>query len=113
MALLGYGLEKRTFRADEPLTLTLYWQCDAKLSEDYEVFVHIVKAKGQKPVAQGDSEPQDGLYPTSFWSVGEVIRDPELSPSTQLCRPAIISSRWECMIGPPGKGSPFLEKPTA
>lgn len=76
MALLGYGLEKRTFRADEPLTLTLYWQCDAKLSEDYEVFVHIVKAKGQKPVAQGDSEPQDGLYPTSFWSVGEVIRDP-------------------------------------
>jgi hypothetical protein len=78
MTLLGHELEKQTFKLGEPLRLTLYWRCDAKLSEDYTVFVHIIKAKGERPAAQADSEPKDGLYPTSFWSVGEVVQDPHV-----------------------------------
>lgn len=75
ITLVGYELERLTFRAGEPLPLTLYWQCDAKLLQDYTVFVHVVTEKRGKRVAQVDSEPKNGLYPTSFWSVGEVVQD--------------------------------------
>lgn len=78
VTLQGYELERRTVKAGESLPLTLYWRCDAKLSEDYTVFVHLIKQRGAKPVAQGDSEPKDGLYPTSFWSIGEVVQDPRV-----------------------------------
>lgn len=53
--------------------ITLYWQTDAPL-EDYQVFVHVVDDKGQI-VAQRDSQPVAGSYPTNFWRTETVIAD--------------------------------------
>ena len=41
---------------------------------DYTVFVHLLDAAGNS-VAQADSQPQAGAYPTSFWDAGEVVGD--------------------------------------
>ncbi len=87
ITLVGYGLERRSFTPGEPLPLTLYWRCDAKLAADYTIFVHIIAARGQKPVAQVDSEPKNGLYPTSFWSEGEVVQDQKILALEQTMPP--------------------------
>jgi len=54
--------------------LTLYWSTDAALDGDYTVFAHLIDASG-KILAQVDRQPLDGVYPTSAWQPGQVIRD--------------------------------------
>jgi hypothetical protein len=68
LALVGYDL------AAAPEEVTLYWQAKEPVSTDYTVFVHLEDQAGS-PVAQADSQPQLGAYPTSFWSVNEVVAD--------------------------------------
>ncbi|MGH2543029.1 MAG: hypothetical protein ACRDIB_09540, partial [Ardenticatenaceae bacterium] len=68
--LLGYD----TARSDGGVALTLYWQTDQSLQADYQVFVHATDEAGS-PVAQADSSPVQGLYPTSAWLPGQVITD--------------------------------------
>ena len=62
-------------RPGEPVTLTLYWRAERAPDEAYTVFVHLRDSGGQA-LAQADSPPQAGSYPTSFWDEGEVIGDP-------------------------------------
>jgi hypothetical protein len=62
-------------RAGEPVTVTLYWRAERVPDEAYTVFVHLRDSGGQA-LAQADSPPQAGSYPTSFWDEGEVISDP-------------------------------------
>jgi len=66
--LSGYTLEA----APGGLQAALYWQARATPEADYTVFVHVVDAAGNI-VAQSDSQPLDGQYPTSIWSLGEII----------------------------------------
>ena len=54
--------------------LTLYWQAQKKLHIDYTVFVHLLD-EAEAIIAQGDSPPVAGHYPTSSWKPGEIVRD--------------------------------------
>jgi hypothetical protein len=80
VTLLGYDLERR----EGEITLTLHWQARQEMEEDYTVFIHLLD--GGEIVAQGDSQPQGGHYPTSIWDESEVVIDEhhlttgELSP---------------------------------
>lgn len=56
------------------LPLTLYWRALAKPTRDYTVFMHLLDTDG-KIVAQIDAQPRGGMYPTSIWDAGEIIRD--------------------------------------
>jgi hypothetical protein len=47
------------------------------LDQNWTVFVHLVDSTGGL-VAQHDSQPRDGRYPTSVWDQGEVVDDPHL-----------------------------------
>jgi hypothetical protein len=80
--LRGYDLEPAVVRAGETLSVTLHWQARQKPAKSYQVFVHLVDANGQL-VAQQDSPPQLGVYPTDVWSANEVIVDvhPVLIPA--------------------------------
>ncbi len=73
IALVGYEMEGEVFNVG-CLRLTLYWQALADMGEDYTVFLHLIDEQGQT-VAQGDSQPRNSHYPTSFWSEGEIIED--------------------------------------
>lgn len=74
--LLGYDLPSSTVRPGETLTLTLYWQAQARMSEDYLVFIHLVGPEPEeRTVAQGDKAPLDGDWPTRAWEPGHPVRD--------------------------------------
>jgi hypothetical protein len=70
-------------------TLTLFWQAQANPPTDYTVFVHLVAPDGHL-VAQADSPPAAGAYPTSLWDPGEIIIDshplPDLPPGRYAIR---------------------------
>jgi 4-amino-4-deoxy-L-arabinose transferase-like glycosyltransferase len=72
--LLGYDLESNQVRPGETTHLTLYWEATNKPTEDYTVFVHLLDANG-KLISQQDNQPQNGMYPTSFWDAGEQVQD--------------------------------------
>jgi hypothetical protein len=70
--LHGYDLEQTESQID----LTLYWGALADGQVDYTRFVHLVALAGEpQPVAQNDGMPRYNSYPTSQWSVGEIVPD--------------------------------------
>jgi hypothetical protein len=70
LLLLGYDLVSDT----EVLQLTFYWQVNNPILVDYTTFVHL-RDETNKNIAQKDSPPASGLYPTSLWDPGEIIVD--------------------------------------
>ncbi len=66
ITLLGYTLQSGN--------LLLYWQSAKKMDKDYTVFIHLLDASGRVS-AQVDAAPCKGVYPTSLWEPGEIIRD--------------------------------------
>jgi hypothetical protein len=71
LRLLGYGLVPAGERA---WTLTLAWEAEGPVNEDYVVFVHLVDEGGEIR-SQSDAPPGGGFYPTSFWIPGETVLD--------------------------------------
>jgi hypothetical protein len=71
--LLGHNIESG-FRPGDNIHLTLFWQCQEEMRQDYIVFTHLVDEK-QDIWGQKDNPPVDGFYPTSRWEVGEIVRD--------------------------------------
>jgi hypothetical protein len=63
-----------TNRKSKTQNLKLIWQTNAIPPTDYTVFVHLVDPDGNL-IAQADSPPANGAYPTSLWDVGEIIVD--------------------------------------
>ena len=55
------------------MRVVLYWH-GGKIENDFHVFVHLTEADG-RVVAQNDSVPVEGTYPTSAWKPGELIVD--------------------------------------
>jgi hypothetical protein len=86
--LLGYDLNAEEINPGDSLRLTLYWQAMGDIRKDYKVFTHL--ADDQDRIwGQKDSQPVEGLYPTSHWQPERVIRDvydiavPEDTPAGQ------------------------------
>ncbi len=80
---------------DGSLSLILYWRCLERMENDYTVFVHLLDAEG-KIVAQGDSPPVQGHYPTTVWAVGEMVRDehPLVGPPEAVARGVRFAVGW-------------------
>ena len=58
----------------DTLVLTLFWELLRTPFADYTVFVHLLGPNGDI-VAQRDSQPLRGSYPTSAWGADEIILD--------------------------------------
>jgi hypothetical protein len=72
--LLAAELLAATAAAGESVTLSVTWHVAAAPGRDWTTFVHLGES-GQPPLAQGDSSPLDGFYPTRYWAAGEIIAD--------------------------------------
>ncbi len=86
ITLLGYDLTlppQDSQRNPPTLNLTLYWRADVPPAVDYTTFLHLRDAANQT-VAQQDSPPAAGRYPTSLWAPGEIIRDELVLPLDSL-----------------------------
>ena len=74
MMLLGYDLSPDSVTPGSKVTLTLHWQSTQPLHTNYTSYVHLLTDDGQR-VAQSDHRPGGDFYPTSYWQIGEVLRD--------------------------------------
>ncbi|MCB0156155.1 MAG: hypothetical protein KDF65_15270, partial [Anaerolineae bacterium] len=97
VTLLGYDLTDQTGQplpssgegeaaplvSGERLHLTLYWRAEANPALDLTTFGHLRNAANET-VAQKDSPPAGGRYPTSLWAAGEIIVDELTLPLTAL-----------------------------
>lgn len=80
--LLGYVLRDAQGRAVDRLAvepggvvrLTLYWQAEAQIDQDYVVFTHILDETGWLR-GQQDNQPRDGTFPTRAWAPGDWVAD--------------------------------------
>ncbi len=68
----------------QELRLSLLWRAEAEIEADYTVFVHLMRDGFDTPsatqpkdaiLAQDDSPPAGGYYPTSLWRVGDIVSD--------------------------------------
>ena len=62
--------------------LPLTWRAETTMTQDYTVFVHLLDAQN-RIVAQNDSMPRGGTYPTHAWSSGETVVDVHRIPASQ------------------------------
>lgn len=69
--LAGYDVK----REGDRLLLTLYWQALMSPQGDYTRFVHLFDPATKSVVAQDDSPPRRGKYPTSWWVAGEAVSE--------------------------------------
>ncbi len=74
ISLAGYATTPAQPRPGSQLTVNLFWQTGQPITDDYQVFVHLVNAAGQL-VAQNDAVPRLGAYPTPWWLPGVIIED--------------------------------------
>lgn len=100
--LRGVDVDATAARPGGSLRLTLYWQSLAAAREDYTVFAHLV-GDAPQPVAQVDGPPAFGMFPTSRWQPGDLVRDPrELA-----LPPDLPPGRYTVLVGlyRPGDGT--------
>lgn len=73
IVLYGYSLKDDAARPGAVVSGSVYWRALRPIPKDYVVFVQIVGPQGL--IAQHDSQPDWGGYPTSLWDVGELVAD--------------------------------------
>jgi len=74
MTLTGYSIYPATIQSGCNVDVTLYWRAEGPLLYDYTVFVHLVDS-AETIIAQDDSQPRSGSYPTGLWLMGEEVSD--------------------------------------
>jgi hypothetical protein len=72
LALLDHHLDAQTIQPGGNLGGYLLVGGIAPMARDYTVFVQLIGPTGL--VAQDDSQPDRGAYPTSFWQPGDLVR---------------------------------------
>jgi hypothetical protein len=73
LALVGHTLPPVEVQPGQTLSLDVVWQATQPPAEDYTSFLHLLDADGQG-FAGDDHQPRDGLYPTTRWAEGEMVR---------------------------------------
>lgn len=88
--LAGYDVKQE----GDLLLLTLYWQALMSPRGDYTRFVHLFDPQTKSVIAQDDSPPQRGKYPTSWWIAGEVV-----SETVTLSLEGVLPGAYRLAIG--------------
>lgn len=125
IVLRGFDLSAPSARPGDRLRLTLYWESVAAAGADYTVFVHLV-GEDPRPVAQADSPPAFGGFPTRAWQPGDLVRDPrevalpaDLGPGRYWLLVGLYDPRSGARLAPAaaapsllGRLGPWLERRT-
>lgn len=113
IALVGYDLH--TSVDDLTVEFTLHWRALRPLTQSYTVFNHLLDEAGQLQ-AQLDSPPQQGHYPTDWWSAGEIILDsyslplpPELPTGSYTLRVGLYNPQTGTRLPRPGEAPDYVD----
>ena len=69
--LRGYTFDPATVEPGAPIVLSLYWEVTGQPPGDYLLFVHLVDTATGALVAQRDTHPGLGNFPSSQWRPGD------------------------------------------
>ena len=72
--LLGYEISEDKVKPGESIDIDLYWEVNNKPPGDYLLFVHLINDEGAI-IAQRDTHPGLGNFPSSQWEVGDRFTD--------------------------------------
>lgn len=72
--LRGYELSTKTLHPGEPLRVDLYWDVDTAPPGNFLLFLHLIDSAGAI-VAQRDTHPGTGTFPTGQWQPGDRFVD--------------------------------------
>jgi 4-amino-4-deoxy-L-arabinose transferase-like glycosyltransferase len=72
--LLGAEVDRVAAQPGEPIKVTLYWRALQPIDRSYVEFVHLIDDQGIM-IAQRDTWPGRGMYPTTLWQPGQIIAD--------------------------------------
>ena len=93
--LLGYRVAPKVVEPGDTVKITLYWQPLARAEQDYAVFVHLMSETGTM-IAQRDTYPGLGRYPTTAWDPGRVFAD---TYRVQISETAYAPDRGYVQVG--------------
>jgi hypothetical protein len=69
--LRGYAVDRDTARPGEPIGIELYWEVTGQPPGDYLLFVHLIDGETGALVAQRDTHPGLGNFPSGQWRPGD------------------------------------------
>jgi len=69
--LRGYSFDPASVEPGRPIAIELYWEVTGQPPGDYLLFVHLVDAATGALVAQRDTHPGLGNFPSSQWRPGD------------------------------------------
>jgi hypothetical protein len=72
--LLGYEVKPQEVTPGDVIDVTLYWRALARTEVPHVVFVHVMSDTGAM-IAQRDTHPGLGRYPTTAWGPGFAFAD--------------------------------------
>ena len=72
--LTAVSTSANTAQPGDTLQIDVTWHTKGAPTQDYATLIHLAPTN-QPPIAQGDSHPRNGTYPTRVWATGEVIDD--------------------------------------
>jgi hypothetical protein len=114
------GVDVPASPSDGNLPVTLYWQADAEMDQDYTVFVQLLNSASQV-VSQVDLQPLANAAPTTTWLPGEILTDPytlQLPPDLPSGKYRLIAGMYNAATGqrlsvstPMSIGGDFVELP--
>lgn len=97
------------FRAGDSIPVTLQWRALQPVERSYKVFVHLLATDGVTLIAAGDSEPVNGLNPTSAWQTGDIVMDPHqiaipqgVAPGTYQIRVGLYTAEGRLPVSDAG-----------
>ena len=72
--LSSYELSPLMLARGFPLTVTLHWTTNTTINDDVVVSLQVLDDKSNK-IAQNDSAPASGAFPTTSWKANQVVED--------------------------------------
>lgn len=71
VTLRGYAVDRESVRPGEPVGIDLYWEVTGQPPGDYLLFAHLTDDETGAIVAQRDTHPGLGNFPSSQWQPGD------------------------------------------
>jgi hypothetical protein len=90
----GYDLPEMPVAPGTALPITLYWQVEAPIDQNWKTFIHLLDETGAG-VAQVDRVPLEEFHPPTTWQAGHLVVDQyEL-----LLPPDLAPGRYQLIFG--------------
>ena len=90
----GYDLPDAALEPGAALPITLYWQVEAPIDQNWTIFIHLLDEKGEG-FAQVDQVPLGQYHPPTAWQPGQLVVD----QYEMLLPPDLPSGRYQLVFG--------------